>query len=356
MFMTEKYTPRHKAFRFTATLLLVFLLLTGCTGKDQTDQPKENTAGKIADFFPIRENTKYIYEGAGNEFAGYDAYIDYASGDKVQQRIENGGTVMARVYEINDGKLTLKLSRGEAYYRDNLLDLKGDTEEVMLMEPLAKGTSWTLKDGSKRTITGTNTVITTPMGSYACIEVTTENVDGSTAAQYYAKDVGLVRSVFSSGGQEVTSTLKSVEKDAARSQMIRLYFPDVNSGKIYYEEREVTFYTNDFTGKVLETACRNAIKEKTGKTLSGDTLVKSLTLGDDGAVRIDFSASLTADMDAAPEYETLILQCITDTLGNYFNSERVILTVEGKPYQSKQITMTEGQSIPVKLDGITEKS
>jgi hypothetical protein len=32
------------------------------------------------------------------------------------------------------------------------------------------------------------------------------------------------------------------------------------------------------------------------------------------------------------------------------------LTVEGKPYQSKQITMTEGQAIPVKLDGITEKS
>jgi spore germination protein GerM len=122
-----------------------------------------------------------------------------------------------------------------------------------------------------------------------------------------------------------------MRKDAARSQMIRLYFPDAKSGRIYYEEREVTFYTNDFTGKVIETACRNAIKERTGKTLSDGTLVKSLTLGDDGAVRVDFSASLTAEMDAVPEYETLILQCIADTLGYYFNSDRVILTVEGKP-------------------------
>jgi hypothetical protein len=356
MFKTEKYKPRHKAFRFTAALLLVFLLLTGCAEKSQTDQPKDNTAGKIADFFPALENTKYIYEGAGNEFAGYDAYIDYASGDKVQQRIENGGTVMARVYEIKDGKLTLKLSKGEVYYRDNLLDRKGDTEEVMLMEPLAKGTSWTLKDGSKRTITGTNTVIATPMGSYPCIEVTTENSDGSTSAQYYAKDVGLVKNVFSSGGEEVTSTLKSIEKDAARTQMIRLYFPDVKSGRIYYEEREVTFYTNDFTGKVFEAACRNAIKEGTGKTLSGEMLIKGLTLGDDGTVRADFSASLTAETDAVPDYEVLILQCIADTLGYYFNSDRVILTVEGKPYQSKQVNMTEGQAIPVKLDGITEKS
>jgi hypothetical protein len=356
MFKTEKYKPRHKAFRFTAALLLVFLLLTGCAEKSQTDQPKDNTAGKIADFFPALENTKYIYEGAGNEFAGYDAYIDYASGDRIQQRIENGGTVMARVYEIKDGKLTLMLSKGEAYYRDNMLDRKGDAEEVMLMEPLAKGTSWTLKDGGKRTITGTEIVIATPMGSYPSIEVTTENADGSTSAQYYAKDVGLVKNVFSSGGEEVTSTLKSVEKDVARSQMIRLYFPDVKNSRIYYEEREVAFYTNDLTGKVLETACRNAIKEGTGKTLPDDALVKSLTLGDDGTVRADFSASLTAELDAVSEYETLILQCIGDTLGYYFNSERVILTVEGKPYQSKQITMTEGQAIPVKLNGITEKS
>lgn len=103
----RKNAPPHTAFRIAAALLPVFLLvfplLSGCTGKDQTDQPKEKTAGKIADFFPIRENTKYVYEGAGNEFAGYDVYIDYASGDKVQQRIENGGTVMARVYEIKDG-------------------------------------------------------------------------------------------------------------------------------------------------------------------------------------------------------------------------------------------------------------
>ena len=44
---------------------------------------------------------------------------------KAQQRIDNGGTVMANVVELKDGKLTKVYSRGEAYYRENLLKSKG---------------------------------------------------------------------------------------------------------------------------------------------------------------------------------------------------------------------------------------
>ena len=37
------------------------------------------------------KDEKYIYEGTGNEFAGYTVYPDYVSKDSVQQRVENGG-------------------------------------------------------------------------------------------------------------------------------------------------------------------------------------------------------------------------------------------------------------------------
>ena len=31
----------------------------------------------VSSFFPIKENTRYIYEGAGNEFASYNVYTSY---------------------------------------------------------------------------------------------------------------------------------------------------------------------------------------------------------------------------------------------------------------------------------------
>jgi len=67
----------------------------------------------------MKENTRYVYEGTGNEYASYNVMVDYVNESKVQQRIDNGGTVMANIVEIADGKLTRSYSRGEAYYREN---------------------------------------------------------------------------------------------------------------------------------------------------------------------------------------------------------------------------------------------
>ena len=63
---------------------------------------------------------------------------------------------MANVVELKDGKLTKCYSRGEAYYRENLLKSQRVDEEILLMEPLKKGTTWTLKDSRVRTITDTS--------------------------------------------------------------------------------------------------------------------------------------------------------------------------------------------------------
>ena len=138
----------------------------------------------------------------GNEYASYDVYIDYASEDKVQQRVDNGGTVMANVIELKDGKLTKLYSRGEAYYRENLLKLKNDEEEILLMEPLEKGYYLDTKGfKSKNDYRVLSVEIKTPLDTYQAIEVTTESSNDKTM-DYYAKNVGLVKSVFISGESE----------------------------------------------------------------------------------------------------------------------------------------------------------
>jgi hypothetical protein len=56
-------------------------------------------------------------------------------------------------------------------------------------------------------------------------------------------------------------------------------------------------------------------------------------------------------MNAGAAYESMILQCIANTFGNYYHAESLILTIEGKPYESGHISMEEGQWIPVETDG-----
>ena len=199
---------------------------------EETEEPQTETDQlKLTDYYPIKENTKYVYEGTGNEYASYDTYIDYTSENKFQQRVNNGGTVMANVFQLKDGKLTKLYSRGEAYYRENLLKQESNSDEVLLMEPLQKGTTWTLSDSRVRTITNTAVDITTPTGNYKAIEVTTEGANDKTM-DYYAKNVGLVKSVFVSEGNEVTSTLSKVEENVPLVQNVHYYYPNIDDGTI----------------------------------------------------------------------------------------------------------------------------
>lgn len=195
---------------------------------------KTKTQLNIQEYYPIKENTRYIYEGTGNEFASYNVYNDYISGEKVQQRINNGGTVIASVIELKDGKLNKIYSRGEVYYRENLLEATGYGEETLLMEPLKNGTTWTLKDSRVRTITNTSADIMTPTGTFKAIEVTTVSTDGKNL-DYYAKNKGLIKSIYISGDTQISSTLSEIEENVPEKQNINFYYPNINDGKIYYK-------------------------------------------------------------------------------------------------------------------------
>ena len=198
-----------KKYILIFAVAILIALISGCTATNNNNSSEAQA--KVQDYFPIKENVKYVYEGKGNEYAAYDVYIDYTSGSKVQQRVNNGGSEIVKVVEIKDGKLTQIFFRGETYYRENFLDIDEKENEILLMEPLVKGTTWTLKDSSVRTITNTSADITTPSGTYKAIEVTTDSSNGKTV-DYYAKNIGLVKSVFNSEGAEISSSLSKIEE------------------------------------------------------------------------------------------------------------------------------------------------
>lgn len=344
----------------STVLLLAFSF--GCTrqidnvnGSNDGNNTNENPAPQslsIKDYFPIKENTKYVYQGTGNEYASYDVYIDYTSESKVQQRVNNGGTVVAKVIEVKDGKVTRLLSKGEVYYKENLLNEKGD-EEILLMEPLVKGTSWKLKDSRVRTITDISKDVATPSGNYKAIEVVTESGNDKTI-DYYAKDVGLVKSVFTSGGSEITSSLSKIEENVTLTQKISFFYPNVSDDKIYYKDKDISFKTNDITREVIAAAYKESVNSKLGSVFSPNTKINSLYLNKDGMVYIDLNKAFITDMNAGSGYESMILQSIANTFGKYYNSEKVILTVDNNLYESGHIIMEKGQYIKVNYNDAIE--
>lgn len=344
------------------SFFLSLVLLSGCVTKSSDNSGINGNSDQktpsspvlnIEDYYPIKENVKYVYEGSGNEYASYDVYVDYTSGNKVQQRVNNGGTVMARVIELKDGKLTRLLSRGEAYYRENLLNEKSGDEEILLMEPLKKGTTWTLKDSRIRTITNISADVTTPSGKYKAIEVVTEGSNGKTI-DYYAKNVGLVKSVFASGNAEITSSLSKIEENVSLIQRVDFFYPNINDDKIYYQNKELSFKTNDITRQVLEKAYKETVNKNLGKVFSSNTKINSLYLSKDNTVYIDLNSAFITEMNAGAGYESMILQSIANTFGKYYNSQKVILTIDNKPYESGHIVMKKGESINVNYQDAIE--
>lgn len=304
------------------------------------------------DFYPLKADTEYVYEGSGNEYASFITYVDYMDPEsgKLQTRTNNGGTEVVKVLEYKDGKLYITRTVHECYYRDNLLELSGEEEsEILLVEPLIPGTSWTLSDGRKRFISASDVLIETPIGNYTTIEVTTESED-SVVKDYYARGTGLVKTLFLSGDYEVSSILSEIRKEVPNSRDILIYYPD-SDGSIYPEPVTLSFYTNDITREVISEALKaEASKSTSLPLLSKNTVIHSLYLGKDGIVYLDLSSEFIEEMNAGAGFEQMVLQSITNTLGMYYGAEELYLTIDSKPYESGHISMKKGETLKVNME------
>ncbi len=316
----------------------------------------EEEALILEDYFPLEGDTEYIYEGSGNEYASYRRTVDYIDGKskKLQTRTNNGGTEMVRVIQIKDGVLSVNHLEQESYYRVNYMDKEADMDaEILLMEPLTVGTKWQLSDGRWRSITAEKAPVTTPYGSFDALEVTTEG-EVNTTKDYYAAGIGLVQSIFRSEGMEVSSSLREVNKSAVLTQPFTVYYPDVD-GKIYATLSGLTLAT----GEEVQTAIEKVMKVELPKAsylplISANTRINSLELLEEGIIHVDFSREFVTDMNAGAGYELLILQSVTNTIGNYFGASKVLITLEGKPYESGHVLMDEGETLDVRMDNVVQ--
>jgi len=331
--------------------IALILMLCACSAV-----AKEPGAGKygapiserVSDYFPVHNNTRLVYQGEGNEFASYEVYTDFARDNRQQKRIVTGGTTSVRVLEVSDNQAAVVFSQGEVPWRQNMLSQTSGSPEVLLRVPLEAGNAWLLGDPRTRSITAVGLKVETPLGVYDAIEVVTQGPYGSTA-DYYAAGVGLIKSVYtpSEGEGTVTSTLAAIEEGVPLIQTIRFYYPDASAGELGYVDRKVSFYTNDSTREVFTKAYKQQPPEPLGAVFSPGTNINSLYLNEDGMVYIDLNRAFQKEMNAGAAVESMILQSVANTFGRYYGASRVLLTVDGKPYESGHISLRPGEYLTV---------
>lgn len=311
------------------------------------------TGDDVAKYYPLEEDVRMVYEGKGNEFAFFNAYTEFTGDGRAQIRIDNGGTQAVKVIEVRDDAIVETYLQGEIYYRENMLD-KNEKEEILLKLPLEVGNKWTLEDGSERSITGVGVDVETPSGDYQAVEVTTQGEYGSTR-DYYAKGLGLIKTVYRSaeGGEdsEISSLLSRIDRGEPYVQIINFYYPSIeNESNLLYASHEISFYTNDDTKQILADAYKGEVESGVGKVFSTNTTINSLSLGSDGIVLIDLSKEYMTEMSAGSGFELAMLQCIANTFGQYYNAEKVLLTIDGELYSSGHIMLAEGEYLTVNYD------
>lgn len=311
-------------------ILAMPLLATGCGPEPE---PSEEYA--ISDFFPFNENVNMVYEGEGNEFAAYTTYIDFLKGDRIQIRTNNGGTETVKVLENKDGELRMLLEIPETYYRMDLTDTQGQEAEIVLKEPLETGTSWSLPDGSTREITDMEADVVTPLGNYKAMEVTTTSSE-NVVKDYYAKDVGLIKTVYEVEGDEITSTLKEIVEEGTWDFTLTAYNYQLTNTDIRStnEDLPVSLKTNEDVRGILETEFRDE------GLMSAGTMLLSLARDEKtGMLTADFSKSFVTEMNAGTSKEIGVLSSVINTLGAHFQVQKVRITLEGESYSSGHIQL-----------------
>jgi len=164
----------------------------------------------LTNFFPFETGNMWEFEGEGMEYASFVQTVVNRSGNKYQLTIDNGGTIIANVIEVNKDSVVNIYREGEAYDNANLLNRPSNLNIILLMTPLKKGTFW-ISEENHYEITDTNATVTVPAGTFEdCIVVKETYKDqGDYMLFYYKRGIGLVQSQFvSDGGEIITSKLK----------------------------------------------------------------------------------------------------------------------------------------------------
>lgn len=200
-------------------LLLISFLAIGCANQTTKDTPKSEPVEPpkevqldVTDYFPTKVGTFWDYSGEGNEYAAYTQRLLFNQGNYVQMVINSGGTSISEVYELGENEIKIIYQQEEIYGEENLIDeavRENRLSDIILKEPLKKGTGWSSSGGDSEIIED-NAEVVVPMGTFKnCIVVQTKYPESpGVILEFFAPNIGIIKREYKEAEFVVISDLK----------------------------------------------------------------------------------------------------------------------------------------------------
>lgn len=326
----------------------------GVKQESSLDTLSQNSISTISEYYPFLADTILDYQGEGNEFAEQKIYYEFIEGRRAQAKVMNSGTNLIRILEEKDGTLAEVYREGEFYHIENMIGTKPDKVNIILQEPLVLGNSWETEEGQTKEITGVDVLIVTPYKELQALEVTTTYDSGGIQKDYFAKGIGPVARIYQDGDLIVKTLLRAIENKPLDQELIAYYPLFQNMDTVYIKDK-ILFYTNAKVEKLLEDKLKNPPSPKFIPPLTKGAKLNSIYLDrSEWIVKVDFSEDLLTEMNAGSTLETEILKSIVNTLGSFYDTDKVYISVEGRAYESGHYSIKENENFKVNLEGINE--
>lgn len=155
---------------------------------------------------------------------------------------------------------------------------------------------------------------------------------------------------------ESTNQNKEENKDTEQNKEedVKIFYYDAVYDKVVYIISTIEF-ESDKIADALINELKKSPNSDISPALSSEITLNSCTVDNENSlVTLDFSSNFVESQNLGAGAESNTLTAICDTFGSYYNVENVIITLDGNPYSSGHIIMTDGESFKVDLNSAVE--
>jgi len=144
------------------------------------------------------------------------------------------------------------------------------------------------------------------------------------------------------------------DTDQSKEENVKVYYYDGVSDKVVYINTTIEVESDKIADSLID-ELKKSPNSDILPALSSEVTLNSCTVDNENSlVTLDFSSNFVEAQNLGAGAESSTLTAICNTFGSYFNVENVIINLDGKPYSSGHIIMSEGEAFKVDLNSAVE--
>lgn len=139
-------------------------------------------------------------------------------------------------------------------------------------------------------------------------------------------------------------------KEDIKEANANIYYYDAVNDKIVYINKVIKI-EEKMTATALVDELKKSPNSDIAPAISNEINLNSANVDEESStMTLDFSSNFVQAQNLGGGAESSTIKAICNTFGSYFKVDNVIITLDGEPYSSGHILMSEGESFKVDLD------